>query len=169
MNWRFGLSMGVLALLVGGFAGCARPLEPQRMNAPPQGDGLDHPEWADYYVYHNDQGMMADMSIADIHFVPGSDDLSGTGVARLERYAELLATRGGTLHYTPTVDDEALIKARVTAAEAFLAQAIPSKNVIEVVVGLAGGRGMEAKEAVAGKAVAQTAETRGKAYNLSRK
>jgi hypothetical protein len=154
-------------LLAGGVVGCVEPTEPQQLNAPPQGAGLDGPQWGDAYTYHNDQGMMADRSIADLHFVPGTADLSGTGVARLERYAELLATTGGTLRYGPTIDDEIMIAERLATAQTFLAQAIPGAKEIEVVTGLPAGRGMGAQEAMPGRAVAQQPEPRGTAYHLS--
>lgn len=162
-----GAMVCLAALVAGGLVGCVEPKDSSRLNAPPQGEGLEHPEWGDLYAYHLDQGMLADRSIADIHFVPGSADLSGTGIARLERYAELLATTGGTLQYDPTVRDEHLIEARVASAEAFLAQAIPSAKAINVVAGLAGGRGMSATEASDGKGVAQQAEKRERAYELA--
>lgn len=170
MNARFDhgrkLRACVLALAIGSLGGCAQPAETERMNAPPQGAGQRHPLWTELYAYHNDQGMMADRSIADIHFVPGSTDLSGTGVARLERYAELLATTGGTLWYGPSIQNEELINARIAVAEAFLAQVLPGAKTIEVAIGLGQGRGMSAIEALTGKTVANTAETRGSAYNL---
>jgi hypothetical protein len=161
-----GVVAGAVVVLAVGLVGCEKPWEHGRLNAPPQGDGLAHPGWADYFVYHNDQGMMADMSIADIHFVPHSAELSGVGVARLERYAELLATTGGALRYDPAIRDVALISARVETAKALLAQAIPRSNLIDVVVGSAGGRGMGVAEASAGKAVATEAEQRAAAYQM---
>ncbi len=154
-------------LLAGGVTGCGEPKDSGRLNAPPQGAGLQRPEWANYYTYHNDQGMMADRSIADLHFVPGTADLSGTGVVRLERYAELLATTGGTLRYGPTIKDETLIAERVATAKTFLAQAIPGAKEIEVVTGLPAGRGMGAQEALTGRVVAHQAEPRGSAYSLN--
>ena len=157
----------LLALAVGSLGGCTQPAESERLNAPPQGAGRRHPLWSEMYAYHNDQGMMADRSIADIHFVPGSPDLSGTGVARLERYAELLATTGGTLWYGPSIRDKGLIQARIAAAKDFLAQALPGAKSIEVALGLGHGRGMSAIEALTGKTVANTAEERGSAYNLA--
>lgn len=160
-----GLGVVIGAWLLGGAAGCATP-PVQRMNAPPQGEGPGRPQWTEVYAYHNDQGMMADMSIADLHFVPGSPELSGTGVARLERYAELLATRGGTLRYDPTIRDDDLIKARLESAASFLRQAMPGDKGIQVVVGGALGRGMTAAEAKTGQDVAMQAEPRGNAYEL---
>jgi hypothetical protein len=165
-----GMSIALAAWLsLAAVSGCVQPAEPQRINAPPQGEGPAHPTWSDCYAYHNDQGMMADMSLGDIHFVPQSAELSGTGIARLERYAELLATSGGTLHYAPSMQDEALIQQRLVCAQAFLEQTVPGDKAIKVVVGLPGGRGMSSAESKAGRAVAQEAEKRERSYRLSRK
>lgn len=137
-----------------------------RLNAPPQGEGDSRPVWADYYTYHNDQAMLADMSIADLHFVPHSTELSGVGQARLERYAELLAGRGGTLYYDTAIEDETLLASRIDTARQFLAQAIPGQQRVELVVGPPGGRGMDAREQLSGQAVAKQAEPRQNAYRL---
>lgn len=146
--------------------GCAAN-EYTRMNAPPQGDAPAHPQWRDYYTYHNDQGMLADMAIADLHFVPHSTCLSGVGEARLVRYAELLAARGGTLNYDTCLNDTNMVDARLKVVKDFLAQATPTGGKIDVVVGPAGGRGMSNKEAAAAAAVAQQPEPRKTAYRLN--
>ncbi len=152
---------------VGLFAlGCIPP-ENQRLNAPPQGESNSRPEWSQYYTYHNDQGMLADMSVADIHFVPHCSELSGTGQARLARYAELLAARGGTINYETSIENDKLIRDRLAVAKRFLVQALPGKQQIDVVPGIAGGRGMDAKEGLAGQAIAKQAETRKNAYHLN--
>lgn len=137
-----------------------------RLNAPPQGAGEEQPAWGAMYDFHNDQGMLADMSIADLHFVPHSAELSGVGQARLERYAELLAGRGGTLNYDTALGDEKLVRARLECAERFLAQAVPGRREVRVVIGPAGGRGMDHKEALAGEGVAKQPEPRQTAYRL---
>ncbi len=147
-------------------AGCGEK-DHLRLNAPPQGDAAKHPVIHEYFCYHNDQGMMADMSIADVHFIPHSADLSGTGQARLERYAELLASSGGTICYDTAVQDEKLVEARLATARAFLARTMPSVASIQVELGLPGGRGMAANEAIAGQAVAKQPEPRQTAYKLS--
>jgi hypothetical protein len=156
-----------LGVWVFGVWGCVAQDKSERLNAPPQGAGRAHPKWAQLYVYHNDQGMMADRCICDIHFVPHTPDLSGAGVVRLERYAELLAMTGGTLNYDTAIQDTGLVDARVQVAKDFLAEAMPSTQEIDVVVGLAGGRGLTAQEAIEGRDVAQQPEPRGTAYHLS--
>ncbi len=162
----FGLPAAVF--LLGLFhGGCVKPSETKMLNAPPQGYSESRHRMAEFFAYHNDQGMIADMSIADIHFIPHQKQLSGTGEARLERYAELLATSGGTLTYETKLEDDILVEERIKIAREFLAQSIPSNNRIDVVLGISGGRGMDVAEAVAGQAVAKEAEPRGTAYNLS--
>lgn len=147
--------------------GACQPDEHVQANAPPQGYGSEHPVITEYYVYHNDQGMLADRCIADIHFIPHTTDLSATGLARLERYAELLATSGGTLHYDTMITDEILLAGRLETATAFLAEVLPSTQSIEVVRGMAGGPGMTGQEAIDAAAVAQQPEPRGTAYKLA--
>src|SRR6185503_16118755 len=112
------------------------------------------------------QGMMADMSISDIHFIPHSAELSGTGVARLERFAELLSESGGTLNYDTGSTDMALVDRRMATAEAYLAKCMPQSKRVAVVLGMPGGPGMRAKEAIAGQNVAQQPEERTRAYRL---
>jgi hypothetical protein len=145
--------------------GCAEPTRP-RLNAPPQGESSDKPEWGRYFDYHDDQGMLADMSIADIHFVPHSAEISGVGEVRLERYAELLARTGGRISYDTSLRDQALVEARLANARTFLKDALPTAKTIDVVLGLPGGRGMTTKEASLGKAVAEQPEPRSTAYKL---
>jgi hypothetical protein len=138
-----------------------------RLNSPPTGYAEPAHPMRDLYTYHNDQGMIADLSIADIHFVPHTAEISGTGEARLERYAELLASSGGTIRYDPLITDEALIHARIEAANAFLKGAVPGTRRVVVAMGLAGGRGMTAKESFMAKDVAKQAEPRKAAYYLN--
>jgi hypothetical protein len=170
MRLRIRLRPGVLVavsvtLTIAAFTGCEKPTVP-RLNAPPQGEAQDHPSVSNYFVYHDDQGMLADMSIADIHFVPHTAQLSGVGEARLERYAELLAGTGGCIHYDTGLQDQTLIEARLVTARSFVKDALPSGKTIELAVGLPGGRGMSAKEAKGGRGVAEQAEARESAYYL---
>ena len=147
--------------------GCG-PIESPRLNAPPQGESeVEPPMMQENFVYLNDQGMMADMSLGDIHFVPHSTELSGVGIVRLERYAELLASSGGTLHYSTSIRDLDFLGQRIAVANSFLKQSIPGSRPVEVVLGMPGGRGMTAKEALADMGVAQTPEPRQTGYYLS--
>lgn len=137
------------------------------MNAPPGSDDADRSTVGEYFAYHNDQGMMADLSIADMHFIADSEHLNGTGEARLERYAELLATSGGKLYYDTRLDDHSLVAARLRVAKEFLLQVSPGSKRIDVVLGMPRGRGMDAVEAAAGRGVAQQPEPRDQAYHLA--
>ncbi len=147
--------------------GCVQPAEPSRLNSPPAGASDNQSDLSEFFAHHNDQGMIADSSIADIHFVPHSVHLSGTGEARLERYAELMAEDGGTLFYDTSLCDDELIEARLAVAKSFLMKAGATNQPIDVVVGMARGRGMNAAEAIGGQAVARQPEARGTAYKLS--
>lgn len=165
MRCTLRVPLAIVSLLPA-LAAC-QPDEHVQANAPPQGYAPEHPVVTEYYVYHNDQGMLADRCIADIHFIPHTSDLSATGMARLERYAELLATSGGKLHYDTMITDETLLQARLETATAFLSEVLPSTRGIEVVRGMPGGPGMTGKEAIDAAAVAQQPEPRGTAYKLA--
>jgi len=147
-------------------AACYKPRPTITMNAPPGGE-RDETSVGEFFAYHNDQGMMADLAIADMHFLTASKHLTGAGEARLERYAELLATSGGQLHYDTKLDDSALVNSRLRIAREFLMQVSPGSKRIEIVLGMPRGRGMDATEAAGGRAVAQQPETRGTAYSLT--
>ncbi|MBI5762894.1 MAG: hypothetical protein HZA51_05135 [Planctomycetes bacterium] len=162
---RNGFSTAVIAACLCPLAACV-PDKP-RLNSPPVGYSEPQHPMSEYFAYHNDQGMIHDLSLADIHFVPHTTELSATGQARLERYAELLATRGGTIHYDPTEKNEKIVKARIDAANEFLKQTSPGTKTITVALGIAGGRGMGSKEASLGKEVAKQPETRQRAYRLN--
>src|ERR1041385_6834533 len=158
-----------LCLLGAILAPACVPPDKERLNSRPQGYPEPHHSMASYYAYHNDQAMLADMCITDIHFIPHSAQLSATGQARLERYAELLASSGGTLHYDPTIHDESLVNARVASANVFLNGTPACSKNIHIALGLAGGRGMSSGEASAAKGVAAQPEPRNTAYHLSKK
>jgi len=157
--------LSVPTVLLALFGSSCAPDKP-RLNSPPQGYEEPHSPMVAYYVYHNDQGLLADMSIADIHFVAHQSELSGTGEARMARYAELLATTGGTIHYDTSMADDKLLKARLAAANDFLKKTVPGTKMVKVELGLAGGRGMTAREAKAARDVAEQPEPRDNAYHL---
>lgn len=153
----------VLAVAAGA---CVPPEDTVSINSPSLSEFGEEQSLGEYFAYHNDQGMLADRSIADIHFIPHTAELSGTGQARLERYAELLATTGGTLHYDTALGDETLLEARLASAKSFISKAVPSVHPIDVVLGIPGGRGLRATEAYAGQEIAREPEPRGTAYHL---
>lgn len=103
-----------------------------------------------YFTYMVDNAIMHDMSIADIHFIPHSDELSGTGVFRLDRMAPLLNTYGGIVRYETTETDQERIKARISYVEEYLSVVGCDMENIEVKIMLSGGRGMPAVKAIKG-------------------
>ena len=158
----------MLLLLAMSVAGCGGAESTASPDGFVQDDGFAQSNIPKYFASHNDQGMMADMSISDIDFVPHSVALSGSGEARLERYAELLAGTGGKLNYDASITDKELIASRMDTARLFLADATPSDHtIIKIVLGLPGGRGMSGKDALAARDVAAEAEPRKTAYELS--
>ncbi|MBX3395012.1 MAG: hypothetical protein KF841_06555 [Phycisphaerae bacterium] len=167
MDIRGKLTLAASVMFLAFGSACNQDTETVSMNGPQTEDSPPQPALAEYFANHNDQGMMSDMSIADIHFIPHSPHLSGTGEVRLERYAELLASTGGVLHYDTNLQNSELLEARLAMAREFLAHATPGKNEIKVELGMAGGRGMTAAEAAAGQGVAKQPEQRGRAYNLT--
>ena len=126
-------------------AGCFDPAT--RLNAPPQGHTSRPNEMQDQYVYMVDNGMMHDLSVSDVHFVPHTAQLSGLGVRRLNRYAELLEGYGGTVHLDTTESDQSLNQARVSAITTHLASTGLNMNNVKVQTGLPQGRGLDAPTA----------------------
>jgi hypothetical protein len=128
-------------------AGCS--LKPhEKLNSPPQGHSERPSPSAAPYAYMGDNAMLADMSLSDIHFVPHQSVLSGTGEARLARYAELLASTGGRIRYRPSMTDPELIASRLGAARQFMAQQMASGgSAIEFETGMSGGDGVNATHA----------------------
>jgi len=161
--------LGMSLLLALPVAGCGGPESSTGPAASSQDDGFAQSNVSKYFASHKDQGMMADMSISDVDFVPYSVALSNTGEARLERYAELLAGSGGMLNYDASITDKELIASRMETARCFLADATPSDHTIKVVQGLPGGRGMSGRDALAAREVAAQPEPRKTAYKLSDK
>jgi hypothetical protein len=96
-----------------------------------------------------DSAILADMSVADIHFVPHGGELSSLGQCRLDRYVPMLKRYGGKLRYDSQITDNALITARMASLREFLEVAGVDPNEVRVVIDLPGGRGMDADEAIA--------------------
>ena len=98
--------------------------------------------------YMRDNAVLRDMSVADIHFIPHSAELSGVGEIRLSRMARLLNTYGGTVHYETLADNEAMIKQRLAHVREYLALSGCNMERVVITTGMAGGRGMPGDEAV---------------------
>lgn len=128
------------------FAGCTPPVH-ERLNTPPQGPTDRPSRMQANYTYSTDNALLADMSMNDSHFLNRQAVLSGTGEARLARYCELLAESGGTINYTSSESDDALMGKRLDTARAFVAaqRGDAKGQPILIESGLASGRGMEAQ------------------------
>jgi len=118
-----------------------------RLNAPPQGHTSRPHELQDDYVSMVDNAMLADMSMSPVHFVPHSVELNALGVRRLKRYASLMKVYGGKLCYDGADDTEEMADGRIGRIGEFLVAAGVPANSFTVERGLAGGAGMDAKEA----------------------
>jgi len=128
--------------------GCATTGPADRLNSPPQGDSNRPNALAPQFTFMADNAMLHDMSIADIHFVPHTSELSGTGVARLTRMAKLLEIYGGTVRYETFEKDEALVEARLDHAREFIAGTGCDMDRVKVETMISGGRGLKATEAI---------------------
>ncbi|MGB2985919.1 MAG: hypothetical protein WBE26_08550 [Phycisphaerae bacterium] len=95
-----------------------------------------------------DNAILRDMSVADIHFIPHTGELSGIGEARLNRMATLLDTYGGTVRYETLEDDEALIEQRLGHVREYLELTGCNMGRVEVAAMMSGGRGLPGDEAV---------------------
>lgn len=95
-----------------------------------------------------DNAMLHDMTVADLHFVPHTGELNGTGVARLTRMAHMLDVYGGTVRYETFESNEDLLNLRLAHVHEFLASTGCDMERVEVRVMLSGGRSLRAKEAI---------------------
>jgi hypothetical protein len=102
----------------------------------------------EHFTNMADNAMLHDMSVADIHFVPHSAELSGTGAARLNRMATLLDAYGGTVRYETFITDEALVKQRLDNVREYLALTGCEMDRVSIKTMISGGRGMTATKAV---------------------
>jgi len=95
-----------------------------------------------------DNARLWDMSIADVHFVPHTTELSNTGAERLERMAPYLDTYGGTIRYETYATDESLVAARMEHVREFLMTTQCDMERVEIKAMMAGGRMINATKAI---------------------
>ncbi len=142
----------VLSVLCVATTGCQKRHE--RLNAPPQGS-TDRPhEMQKNFIYMNDNAMLQDSAVADIHFEPHSPELSGLGIRTLMRMGELLSISGGTIRYQTSSTDEFMIGRRLTSVREFISAAGFDTANIHVEAGMARSAGMAAADAIAIKQAA---------------
>lgn len=114
-----------------------------------------------HLTYMVDNALLHDMSIAEIHFVPHTRELSGTGIARLDRMAMMLDTYGGTVRYETDITDEEFVQKRLDHVHEYLATTGCDMSRVEVKAMMSGGRGMSAVKALAAEDKAAQAEGAG--------
>jgi len=95
-----------------------------------------------------DNARLWDMSIADVHFVPHTTELSNTGAERLEQMAPYLDTYGGTIRYETYATDENLVAARMEHVREFLTTTQCDMERVEIKAMMAGGRMINAAKAI---------------------
>ncbi len=106
-----------------------------------------------------DNAILHDMSLADFHFVPHSTELSGSGVARLDRMALMLDTYGGVVRYEASTTDEKLIKERLDHVKEYLTLVGCSMEKVALTTQLSGGRGMSVATSIEAEDAAHKAQT----------
>ncbi|MCK4342589.1 MAG: hypothetical protein KAY37_12795 [Phycisphaerae bacterium] len=125
---------------------CQKPSP--RLNAPPHGVAENTSDLRDTFAHMIDNGLLADMTISDIHFVPHRALLNSLGEDRLCRLAGLIEVYGGVIRFNPTVTDEDLIARRTETVMAFLADEGIDTSRKVLTHDLPGGRGMDATQAI---------------------
>ncbi len=95
-----------------------------------------------------DNALLHDMSVTDMHFIPHTSELSGTGAARLDRMAVMLNTYGGVVRYDTLMNDSELAQKRIDHVREYLEVAGCDVSRVQVTAMLSGGRGLTAKRAI---------------------
>lgn len=108
-----------------------------------------------------DNGMLHDMAMAEIHFVPNTTELNTLGEQRLERYARLLSDSGGTLSFQSSTTDREFNEARIASISRFLTETGIAQERIVAQVGLRQSEGMGAEEAIQVRERAFSPDTEG--------
>ena len=101
-----------------------------------------------YLAVMAENAMRQDMTVSDLHFVPHTADLNGTGANRLDRMASSLNTYGGMLRYETTMSDDALVNARLEKVREYLSLLGVDMDRVDVKTMISGGRTMPATEAM---------------------
>lgn len=150
MMHRILLSASVMSILLPVAAGCSKG-DDKRMTSIQQYYAKMDETKANRHAhlkYMSDNAMLSDMSVAEIHFVPHTAELSGTGAARLDRLAPLLDTYGGTVRYETFSPDDALVAQRIEHVREYLTLTGCNMDRVQVKPMLSGGRYTPASEAI---------------------
>lgn len=163
MNRMFNcLVIMMSATLIAALAGCANnkstpcttTTEPSTQPACVDSEVIDmdtqenrHPmERQSDRMIHNAE--LADMVIADIHFLPHREGLNATGTQRLNHLAWLVEKYGGTIKMDMKEPKSELTQARLKSVRDYLQTWGLPENKIKVEVGLSENEGMDAKEGI---------------------
>lgn len=138
--------LALLPILGGIIPGCNDARSPTQMTYDRMDEVMQNSQ--PHLIYMADNAMMHDMSIADFHFIPHSTELSGTGVARLDRMALVLSTYGGTLRYETYLADTDFVKQRLAHVREYLETIECDMDHVLVKAMISGGRGMPAEQAI---------------------
>jgi hypothetical protein len=131
--------------------GCNEPAK--RLNAPPHGVPVQTSEMQAMYEHMQDNALLEDMTISDVHFYPHRAMLNTLGQQRLSRFAALLEAYGGTLRYNTSLEDDDLVDARMLAIMDCLGESGVDTASEIVQRDVPGGTGMDANQAILIKAV----------------
>ena len=144
----------LLAITCVGLGGLGCSNSPDaRVNAPPHGDSETTSDLQGTLVYMNDNAMLADMNMSDMHFIPHRAMLTSLGEERLSRMAELMKAYGGELRYnTDLTADDPLRGKRIASLVDFLNETGLKTTAPDVKLDAPGGRGMDATGAILIKA-----------------
>ena len=111
--------LGVMSVVLA--VGCQQPA--QRLNSPPQGDTVNRSPLQEPFHAMVDNSVLADMSVADIHFAGSTPQLSGTGEYRLSKLAQVCKVYGGEIRYDTQLQNDKLLQDRLKRVEQYLAAA----------------------------------------------
>ena len=138
------------AIVMPGVLLAAAACQPIRSHSDVQTERIEDARatFGSYFTDMSDNAIQSDGSIADIHFVPHTTELSGLGVQRLDRMAKLLDTYGGTVRYETTLADSPLVKERMDHVREYLTLSGCDMARVTVAVARPGGTGMPGDEAV---------------------
>ncbi len=136
----------VIAPLLVAITGCHKPQTASSLALARMDEGQR--AFGSHFNQMVDNAVLRDMSVADIHFIPHTSELSGIGVARLDRLARLLQVYGGTVRYETLVQDDKLTKERLDHVSEYLSLAGCEMDRVELVTMMSGGHGLPGDEAV---------------------
>ena len=136
-----------LLLLLATSSACNRDLTATQMQHTKMDEMLTKPQA--HLTYMVDNAILQDMSLADIHFIPHTRELSGTGIARLDRMAVLLDTYGGLVRYETYNTDARFVNDRLDHVREYLDTTGCDMSRVEFKSTMSGGYGMSAEKALA--------------------